>query len=65
MERGSPTLNLNEVEAQEVKEHMYAAGSKVAGGPAAFGLCLLQHRLWRGGASAPMRWNVEGPAEQR
>jgi hypothetical protein len=34
---GSPTLNLNEVEAQEVKEHMFAAGSKVAGGPASRG----------------------------
>ena len=33
MEQGSPTLNLNEVEAQEAKEHMYAAGGKVAGGP--------------------------------
>ncbi|PSC67189.1 Serine threonine-kinase CTR1 isoform B [Micractinium conductrix] len=31
----NPTLNLNEVEAQELHEHRYAAGTEVAGGAAA------------------------------
>ena len=35
-----PTLNLNVVEAQELEEHQYAAGSKVAGGECAWGALL-------------------------
>lgn len=33
----NPTLNLNEVEAQELHEHRYAAGTEVAGGAAGRG----------------------------
>lgn len=29
---GSPTLNLNQVEAQEIQQHTFASGIKVAGG---------------------------------